>query len=263
MNKFKKILCVLVLSVLSVCVYAAEPFYFVQITDLHYGEPGMSERMNKIIDQINKLTFEVKAVIITGDITMEKILDINTVAQCKKDFAKLKPTVYYLPGNHDILARSPKTLEPTRQAFEKYFGPLAQKFEINGVVFMLMYCEPWADNFKVVDYNPAEWLRTQLQKADKKPTLLFMHRAPSVIFSGTSFRKMWKAESLSELSEMTANANVKGIIVGHIHKDELHYFENIPVYTSASVINYGNRQATYRIFKYEDGKLSYFTRYIE
>jgi UDP-2,3-diacylglucosamine pyrophosphatase LpxH len=57
--------------------------------------------------------------------------------------------------------------------------------------------------------------------------------------------------------------NVKAVIAGHFHRDELHWLENVPLYVSSPVAGYWGRQATFRIYEYSNGKIGYRTQYIE
>lgn len=86
-NSCKRILIAAALLTLA-CVHhslepqgpSAEPgagigFYFVQITDTHFGDGDHAARTRKLVDQINGLPYDIACVVHTGDIFADNITD--------------------------------------------------------------------------------------------------------------------------------------------------------------------------------------------
>jgi hypothetical protein len=55
---------------------------------------------------------------------------------------------------------------------------------------------------------------------------------------------------------------IKAVITGHFHRDELHWTDGIPVFSAPPVAGFWGRQASYRLYEYRAGNLSYRTLYL-
>jgi len=259
---FMIIIC-LPLVILTGCIPDKEEnahFYFVQISDTHYDEPGSEERIEKVINAVNKLPMEIECVVHTGDITQEKLENDSTVINAVALFNKFKMPVHFLPGNHDILK---KRYKETKQSYLKYFGNLTTYQEYKGVVFLLIFTEPLAQSFSDSSYNPLRKLEAGLKKADGKPVIVFHHTSSVEDFYRNKMHDGWKDEVRNKWSELINQYNVKAVIAGHFHRDEHHWIGNVPLYISAPVSAYWDRQLTYRIYEYKDGKIGYRTQYLQ
>lgn len=235
-------------------------FYFVQITDTHYDEPGSEERIKKIVNAVNNLPMEIECVVHTGDITQEKLENDSTINNAIALFKKFKMPVHFLPGNHDILQ---KRYEETKQSYLSHFGRLTTYHEYKGVVFFLVFTEPLAQSFSDESYNPLLELESGLKRAAGKPVIIF-HHTPSVEdFYRNSLHEGWKEEVRRKWSKLLNQYNVKAVIAGHFHRDEHHWVGDVPLYVCAPISAYWGRQLTYRIYEYKDGKIGYRTQYLE
>jgi 3',5'-cyclic AMP phosphodiesterase CpdA len=238
----------------------SSPLYFVQITDTHWGDKDHIERTRKIVKQINQLPFAIQFVVHTGDITMDRVEDIQTVSEGLEVLKKLKVPVHFVPGNHDILEGKLKT---TRQAYEKGFGTLLSVEEYSGVVFILVYTEPLAKSFSVEGYEPLAQLGKALGRSQGKPLIVF-HHTPSVeSFYKNHMHEGWNDSVRDEWVRLLNSYDVKAVIAGHFHRDEHHWLGEVPLYVCAPVAGYWGRQATFRIYEYRNGRISYRTQYLE
>ena len=110
-----------VLSPAAGCAASSGPssgavrFYFVQITDTHFGDRDHLERTRQLVDMINRLPYEIACVVHTGDVFADSITDEAIVSQGLAILGRLKAPVHILPGNHDILHGS----------LEQTFSPLS------------------------------------------------------------------------------------------------------------------------------------------
>lgn len=243
---------------------AGEPqathFYFAQITDTHLGEGDHLERTRKIVEQINGLPVEMKFVVHTGDVTIDKTEDESLVAAALSTLGQLKAPVHYVAGNHDIL---PERSATSRKAYEEAFGELMSKVVYNDLEFIFICTEPLRAQFSMEGYRPLEQLEQYLNEAAGKPVIIF-HHAPSVEnFYNNMLYESWPANIQERWIELINAYNVKAVIAGHFHRDEFHWLGDVPLYICSSVAGYWGRQATFRIYEYTDGKIEYRTQYIE
>lgn len=234
-------------------------FYFVQITDTHLGSYDHTERLEKIIDGINKLPMKIEFVVVTGDIFADNILEPGMAAQSRELFEKADPPVHYLPGNHDI---DPRDLEITVRAYREYFGELYYTAEYQNVRCLFLYTEPLRRNFAWPGVDPLDWLDQQLKLAPGQPALVFHHAPSTDDFYKGKYHDNWNKQNRAKWTSLLNSANVKAVITGHFHRPELHWAGEIPVYVSTAVASYWKRSPTYRIYEYRDGKLGYITEYM-
>ncbi len=235
-------------------------FYFVQISDTHFGDGDHAKRVARVVDRINNLPMKIECVVHTGDITMNKILDEATLTNARSVLGDLQVPIHYVPGNHDFL---PKLLEETRRTYESNFGTLISKAEYKGVVFIFICTEPLAQSFILEGFEPLKELEGYLQRADGRPVLLF-HHTPSVEdFYRNKIHEGWKRKFRDKWEKFINTHNVKAVIAGHFHRDEHHWLGNVPLYVCSPVAGYWGRQATFRIYEFKNGKISYRTQYIK
>jgi len=253
----------IILVSLGSCIHVivkSEPeaqFYFVQITDTHLGDANHYARVEKIIEEINGLPMDIKCVVHTGDVTSDNITQDSVVTKGLAVLSKLVAPIHYVAGNHDILDND---LEATRDQFEKYFGPLISVREYDGVQFITLFTEPIARGYSLDGYDPLSELENIL--SNNKPSIVFHHSPSPDDFYSNSMHDSWEKEGQQKWVELLNKYNVKAVMAGHFHRDELHWLGDIPLYVSAPVGSWWGRQPTYRIFEYRNGKLSYRTRYI-
>ena len=264
-------LVLLVLSLLSPVLFGPRPaasggngFYFVQISDTHIGDPkaDADARTAVVVEAINALPVKVAFVLHTGDIVMDRIDDPAVIARAKELFSRLHAPIHCVPGNHDILAR-PARRDADAAAFIANFGPLAQRIDYGGVSFLLMDTEPLARNFNLSGYDGLAWLAEQLRQADGRPVIVVHHRPAVEDFYDLSFHPNWDQQNCRRFIDVLAGGNVRAIIAGHFHRDEMHFIGDIPVYVAGPVAAYLGRQGSFRLYHYQDGHLSYRTIYLE
>lgn len=235
-------------------------FYFVQITDTHFGDDDHLDRTQKVVERINDLPMKIKCVVHTGDIAMDNLEDKNVMDSGLSIMEKLSVPIHYISGNHDIL---PQKLESTCKAYLERFGGMISQAEYDNVLFMFVYTEPLRLSFTIEGYQPLKQLEEYLKNSKGKPVIIF-HHAPSVDdFYENKFHTSWEMEMRKKWVRVINAYNVKAVIAGHFHRDEHHWLGNVPLYVSPPIAGYWGRQASFRIFEYHDGKLGYRTQYIQ
>ncbi len=238
----------------------APPLFFVQISDTHRGLPLHTTRLERAIDQINALTQSVQCVIHTGDFASDD-LRTGTAATISNQLARLIPPVFKVPGNHDI---KPRRLQETVEAYTNYLGPLACRMEVQGIQFLMVYTEPLRKGIEIPGYDPIAWLSAQLRAHPTQETIIVTHAPDVPDFYNQAFHPGWPEASLRAWLETLKLGNIKAIITGHFHRDELHWNElGIPTYVASSIAGFWGRQGSFRIYRYEKGLLSYATVYLD
>lgn len=239
----------------------AQHFYFVQMTDIHFGDDDNAARAAKVVDDINHLPMKAECVVITGDIVSENILDSKIVEMALNTMKPLKAPVHYIAGNNDILKIGDTAA--TRDVYVKSFGPLTLKAEYNGVIFLMLYTEPLRRPVNIPGYDPLKWLAQALKDAGKKPVIIFTHSPVDDDFWGNEIRSLgWPKETRNKWEALIKSHNVKAVVTGHFHRDELHWISNTPEFVSAPIASSFGRQITYRLYEYTDGKIDYRTIYL-
>ena len=238
----------------------AARFYFVQITDTHFGDRDHLERTRKLVDHINRLPYEIACVVHTGDLFADNITDEGIVTQGLSVLGRLKAPVHILPGNHDILQGQ---LAQTFAAFARQIGPPIQTAEYHGVVFICAYTEPAALAFTAPGYDPLQALEAALASAAGRPVVVFHHRPAVEDFYEYALHPGWDGAARRRLETLLLGHNVKAVVTGHFHRDELHWLEGIPVFAAPPVAGYWGRQASFRLYEYRDGRVGYRTIYLQ
>jgi 3',5'-cyclic AMP phosphodiesterase CpdA len=234
-------------------------FFFVQITDTHFGERDHLERTRQLVDLINRLPYEIACVVHTGDIFADNITDAAVRDAGLGALRGLRAPLHLLPGNHDILQ---KDLEKTAAAYTRSVGPLLQAVEHHGVVFILAYTEPLALGFALDGYEPLRELEAALARSAGKPIILFHHRPAVDDYYESASSPGWRGAARADLEKLLAAHDVKAEITGHFHRDELHWAGGRPVFAAPPVAAYWGRQAGFRLYEYRVGRLGYRTIYL-
>lgn len=238
----------------------ADPLYFVQITDTHFGTEGHYHIAEKMVAQINRLPFPIQCVVHTGDIMADNIMDKKAVERGRRILQNLKVPVHYLPGNHDIELQDP---DVTHKAYSESFGPLVNRIEYQDVVFLFIYTEPLRTHITIDDYQPLARLEAHLKRSDGKPVIVF-HHAPSIgSFYKNKLHRGWRKEIRDAWVRLLNAYGVKAVIAGHFHRDEHHWLGDVPLYICSPMAPYWGRQPTFRIYEYRNGRIGYRTQYLE
>lgn len=252
MQREKNILLLLFLA-FGVC---AEELCFVQLTDTHFGNPEHRARAETAVEAINALPFDVQFVAVTGDVMSDNITDSSAVDEAVAVLGKLDAPVHYLAGNHDIKQGD---LKNTLDIYRKRFGPLSERHVYAGVECVFVYTEPLARGFSVEGYD----LFAVFGQCGDGPILLFHHAASVSDFYKNRIHSGWAdKEARVRWQALLKEKGVDAVIAGHFHRAELHWIGNIPVYIAPSIAGYWGRQGSFRIYYYENGRLTYRTQYI-
>jgi predicted phosphodiesterase len=258
-----------VLFLLAAPLAAAE-FWFVQITDTHQGSIQHDLRLAKIIDTIATLPQQVAFVVHTGDVAADNLDQANNAERFRAAYAALKVPVYFTAGNHDVLKyHGDARRQASLSAWTNRFGALNHTAEHAGVRLVFVFMENIREKYPLPGHDPVAWLAETLAAEPGKPVLLFQHAPVTLDFyrrkeeRGPTWKDNWGAAFRERYRALVNGGTVQAIFGGHFHRDELHHVGEVPLFVSASVAGYWGRQATFRLYHYKDGRISYHTVYIE
>ncbi|HZT39274.1 MAG TPA: metallophosphoesterase [Bryobacteraceae bacterium] len=172
------------LLLLAARVFAAQPFFFIQMSDPQFG---MQTDNRDFAQETASFEFAIATanrlkpafVVITGDL-VNKPGDPAQIAEFKRIAAKLNPSIklYNVAGNHDV------GNEPTPEslaAYRKNIGPDYYAFRSAGLLGIVLN----ASLIQHPDKAPGEyekqlaWLRAELERARRERVrwiVLFQHQ---------------------------------------------------------------------------------------
>ena len=149
---------------------AAEPFYFIQLSD---PQLGMFSDNREFVQDAANFELAVTAVnrlrpafvVVTGDL-VNKPGDAAQIAEYRRIIGKVDPSipVYNIAGNHDV-ENVPTTA--SLAAYGKIFGPDRYTFRHEGLVGIVLNSTLIHSPDKAAEALDAQesWLRTELRKA--------------------------------------------------------------------------------------------------
>src|SRR5437773_1418855 len=212
---------------------AADDFYFVQLSDTHWGfegppNPDAKGTLRKAVDAVNALKQTPDFVIFTGDLThttddaqerrrrMAEFRDIVAAIKVK--------TVRFIPGEHDAsLDRG--------AAFQEFFGPTHYTFDHRGVHFIVL--DNVSDPGASIGDAQLAWLAADLQRQAKDARIVvFTHRPLFDLYPQWDWATRDGARAVDLLMP---HSNVT-VFYGHIHQEHHHMTGHIAHHSAKSLI---------------------------
>ena len=212
---------------------AYEDFFFVQLSDLHWGfegapNPDAKGTLPKAIASVNARTQVPDFVIFTGDLThttddpkerrkrMGEVRDLIGALKVK--------TVRFIPGEHDASLDNGK-------AYKEFFGAPNYTFEHKGVHFIVLdnVSDPGA---KLGDEQLA-WLAADLNKQPKDARIVvFAHRPLFDLYPQWD----WATRDGAKAVDMLMPYSNVTVFYGHIHQEHHHMTGHIAHHSAKSLI---------------------------
>jgi UDP-2,3-diacylglucosamine pyrophosphatase LpxH len=231
-------------------------FTFIQMTDSHLGVPDNDVKTANIINSINKLPFNISFIVHTGDVYDFKA-DLNNINETLSVLKNSKYKIYYLPGNNEI---NKSKFAEKYKIFEQKVSQINYSEINNNVLLIFFYTSPFIKETTFDKLDEFQWLEKTLKTSGNKPAIIFMH-IPNTenFFSNQLHNPEWLKPNVDYFTELVNKYNVKAVITGHYHSDEFHYIGNVPLYVTPAIAKMEAGLSYYRIFEYNNGKLSYRT----
>jgi predicted phosphodiesterase len=249
------------LAAASLTSFAGEPFKFLLFTDIHLGwgrhdSHGCIE-MSKRAQEVEK---DAAFVVVTGDLLDKSFNEPNpeALAVLKEFLGSFSIPVHCIPGNHDFCHWRHEESVAMRcvRNYQKFVGPISGSFECKGYR-MVLFCElpltKWCP--KLEGYDPLPWLENTLSTQPPEPAIIFMHVPPD---------RSWYPEDLKKWKEIVKKNDVKAVICGHHHADELSWEnQGMPVLAAYACTNKDGNTPSFKVYNVDkDGKISFRTHYL-
>lgn len=234
-------------------------FRFVQISDTHWGSMDSVAVTRALVSQITNLPVRIDFVAHTGDVFADCIDNPAVVKAGLASMAELTMPVHYVPGNHDLaVARITNAVAFYTQSF----GPINHVADYHGVR-CVFWGSAYAEGQPAADDEEAmAWLERQLHEADGMPVLVF-HHFPAVrdLYDGL-LHNGWSEARFARWERILQEGGVRAVFAGHAHSPDAYWVGNVPVYLGTPVIRYFERQPSFRVYEYRNGRLSYSTQFL-
>jgi 3',5'-cyclic AMP phosphodiesterase CpdA len=212
---------------------AGEDFYFVQLSDLHWGfegppNPDAKGTLPKAIAAVNALDPAPDFVIFTGDLThttddpRERRKRMGEVRAMVNDL-KVK-TLRFIPGEHDA------ALDAGR-AFTENFGATRYTFDHKGVHFIVL--DNVSDPGASLGDAQLAWLAEDLKgQPDDARIVVFTHRPLFDLYPQWD----WATRDGAKAVDLLMPKKNVTVFYGHIHQENHHMTGHIAHHSAKSLI---------------------------
>ena len=211
----------------------ASDFYFVQLSDVHWGyqgpaNPDAAVTLRKAVATVNALARPPEFIVFTGDLTHttdDPTERRRRLAEFKAIVADLKvKNVRFMPGEHDAsLDRG--------AAYKEFFGDTFYTFDHKGVHFIALdnVSDPGA---KVGDEQLA-WLKADLDSRDKQAPLVVLTHRPLFDLAP---RWDWATRDGAQAIALLMPFENVTVFYGHIHQEHHQMTGHIAHHSAKSLI---------------------------
>lgn len=213
---------------------AAEDFFFLQISDTHWGftgpavNPDPTVELPNTVAAINGVATKPDFVVFTGDLTH----NTDDVTERKKRMTEFKQivsalridTVKFMPGEHDAAADG-------GAAYREIFGDLRWSFDHKGIHFVAI--DNVSDPSAKIGDEQLRWLRDDLASLDvEAPIVVFAHRPLWALKPEWD----WTTPDGAKVIELLSAYHNVTVFFGHIHQELSHVTGNITHYAARSTM---------------------------
>ncbi len=211
-----------------------EDFYFVQLSDTHWGfngavvNPDARGTLPKAIAEVNALAVQPDFIVFTGDLThttddpeerRKRMREFKEVAATLKN-----PNVRFMAGEHDAaLDRG--------AAFKELFGPTYYAFDHKGVHFIAI--DNVSDPGARIGDEQLAWLAADLAKQPKDARIVILTHRP--LFDLAPAWDWATRDGAQAIDLLMPHANVV-VFYGHIHQENHHMTGHIAHHSAKSLI---------------------------
>src|SRR5712671_2030599 len=194
-----------------------EDFYFVQLSDTHWGftgpeaNPDPTGTLPKAVAAANELTTQPDFIVFTGDLThtTDDPKDRRRrLGEFKEIVSRLKVhDVRFMPGEHD------GSLDQSK-AFQEFFGATHYTFDHKGVHFIVL--DNVSDPRAQIGDEQLAWLAADLkQRKSTAPIVVFTHRP---LFD-LAPQWDWATRDGAKAIELLNPYQNVTVFYGHIHQE--------------------------------------------
>jgi hypothetical protein len=202
-----------------------EDFYFVQLSDSHWGfngpmvNPDPRGTLPKTIAEVNALPVQPDFIMFTGDLT-HTTEDPAERRKRMREFREVAATltnknVHYMPGEHDAsLDRG--------EAFREFWGDTHYSFDHKGVHFVVV--DNVSDPAARIGDEQLAWLAADLAKQPKDARIVvFTHRPLFDLAPAWD----WATRDGDKAIDLLLPYKNVTVFYGHIHQEHHHMTQHI------------------------------------
>src|SRR6478752_6740498 len=210
-----------------------DDFYFVQLSDTHWGfegapNPDAKGTLKKAVVSVNAVYQQPNFIVFTGDLTHTTDNPVERrrrMAEFKDIVGALRvKDVRFMPGEHDASLDSGK-------AFKEFFGSTYYTFDHKGVHFIAL--DNVSDPRALIGDEQLAWLAADLkqQRADA-PIVVLTHRP---LFD-LAPQWDWATRDGAKAIELLMPFRNVTVFYGHIHQEHHHMTGHIAHHAATSLI---------------------------
>jgi 3',5'-cyclic AMP phosphodiesterase CpdA len=212
----------------------ADDFYFVQLSDTHWGfsgpavNPDARGTLPKAVAAVNALPQQPDFVFFTGDLTHTTDNPVERrkrLAEFRDIAAQLKvKTVRYMPGEHDASLDNGK-------AFIEFFGPTRYTFDHKGVHFIVL--DNVSDPAARIGDEQLAWLAQDLAAQPKDARIVVLTHRPLFDLAP---QWDWATRDGAKAVELLMPFPNVTVFYGHIHQENHHMTGHIAHHSAKSLM---------------------------
>jgi 3',5'-cyclic AMP phosphodiesterase CpdA len=211
-----------------------EDFYFVQLSDTHWGfkgpalNPDADGTLQKAVAAVNALSFQPDFIVFTGDLTHttdDPAERRRRLSQFREIVGGLKnKNIRFMPGEHDASLDN-------GQAWKEFFGASYYSFDHRGVHFVAV--DNVSDASARIGEAQLAWLKADLAKQDKDARIVvFTHRP---LFD-LAPQWDWATRDGAQAIDLLMPYRNVTVFYGHIHQENHHMTGHIAHHSAKSLI---------------------------
>ena len=211
-----------------------EDFYFVQLSDTHWGfkgpalNPDADGTLQKAVAAVNALSFEPDFIVFTGDLThttddpkerRRRLAEFRDIVGALKN-----KNVRFMPGEHDASLDN-------GEAWKEFFGPSYYSFDHKGVHFIAV--DNVSDASARIGEPQLAWIKADLAKQSKDARIVvFAHRPLFDLMPQWD----WATRDGAQAIELLMPYRNVTVFYGHIHQEHHHMTGHIAHHSAKSLI---------------------------
>ena len=208
-------------------------FYFVQLSDIHWGykgpdNPDAAVTLGKAVASVNALDLQPEFIVFTGDLTHttdDAKERRRRMAEFKSIIADLKvKDIRFMPGEHDAsLDRG--------AAFMEHFGQTHYTFDHHGIHFVVL--DNVSDPGAKIGEEQLAWLTADLAALDKAAPIVVLTHRPLFDLAP---RWDWATRDGAKALQILMPFQNVTVFYGHIHQEHHHMTGHIAHHSAKSLI---------------------------
>ena len=212
---------------------AYEDFYFVQLSDTHWGysgpaNPEAANTLKEAVTAVNALETPPDFIVFTGDLTHttdDPVERRKRMTEFRAIVADLKvPDVHFMPGEHDA------SLDQGA-AFKEFFGATHYSFDHKGVHFIVI--DNVSDPGASIGDEQLAWIKSDLARQKKDaPLVVFTHRPLFDLYPKWD----WATRDGQKAVDLLLPYKNVTVFYGHIHQENHHETGHIAHHSAKSLI---------------------------